>query len=108
MMQSCLGAFRWLGTHSPCAVAYDSPSDPSMGRLPEVVIRFPTIWGSGVSWWRVDGAPLEWAMPFPSKNLVEMWGLMDGSEHSKHMFLWWGGHLGGIRFYAFYVDCSLM
>ncbi|CAK9073017.1 unnamed protein product [Durusdinium trenchii] len=32
-----------------------------------VVIRFPTIWGSGVSWWRVDGAPLEWAMPFPSK-----------------------------------------
>ena len=31
----------------------------------EVVITFPTIWGSGVSWWRVDGAPIEWSLPFP-------------------------------------------
>eukprot|EP00434_Breviolum_minutum_P014283 symbB.v1.2.012591.t1/scaffold871.1/size156202/4 len=30
-----------------------------------VVITFPTIWGSGVSWWRVDGAPIEWSLPFP-------------------------------------------
>ncbi|CAJ1441418.1 unnamed protein product, partial [Effrenium voratum] len=30
-----------------------------------VVISFPTAWGSGISWWRTDGAPLEFAMPFP-------------------------------------------
>eukprot|EP00929_Paragymnodinium_shiwhaense_P015444 TRINITY_DN123535_c0_g1_i1.p1 TRINITY_DN123535_c0_g1~~TRINITY_DN123535_c0_g1_i1.p1 ORF type:complete len:905 (-),score=169.00 TRINITY_DN123535_c0_g1_i1:105-2819(-) len=30
-----------------------------------VVISFSTVWGSGVSWWRRDGAPIEWAMPFP-------------------------------------------
>lgn len=32
-----------------------------------VVISFPTIWGSGISWWRADGAPIEWSLPFPSE-----------------------------------------
>ncbi|CAL1135256.1 unnamed protein product, partial [Cladocopium goreaui] len=31
-----------------------------------VVISFPTLWGSGISWWRTDGAPIEWSLPFPS------------------------------------------
>ena len=33
----------------------------------QVVISFPTIWGSGISWWRADGAPIEWSLPFPSE-----------------------------------------
>ena len=32
----------------------------------QVVISFPTLWGSGISWWRTDGAPIEWSLPFPS------------------------------------------
>lgn len=32
----------------------------------QVVISFPTPWGSGISWWRTDGAPMEWSLPFPS------------------------------------------
>jgi len=33
------------------------------GCLP-VVISFKTSWGSGISWWRSDGAPVEWSLPF--------------------------------------------
>lgn len=29
-----------------------------------VVVSFRTRWGSGVSWWRHDGPPLEWSLPF--------------------------------------------
>lgn len=36
------------------------------GCLP-VVIAYETVWGSGISWWRRDGAPVEWSLPFASK-----------------------------------------
>mmetsp|Transcript_48845 Transcript_48845/g.157734 ORF Transcript_48845/g.157734 Transcript_48845/m.157734 type:complete len:891 (-) Transcript_48845:58-2730(-) len=35
------------------------------GCLP-IVIAFPTHWGSEVSWWRFNGAPIEWSLPFPN------------------------------------------
>eukprot|EP00439_Symbiodinium_sp_Y106_P022968 s3862_g2.t2 len=34
------------------------------GCLP-VVIIFPTSLGSGRSWWRAEGPPVEWSLPFP-------------------------------------------
>ncbi|CAE7629915.1 cya, partial [Symbiodinium necroappetens] len=34
------------------------------GCLP-VVIVFPTSLGSGRSWWRAEGPPVEWSLPFP-------------------------------------------
>eukprot|EP00929_Paragymnodinium_shiwhaense_P013235 TRINITY_DN121100_c0_g1_i1.p1 TRINITY_DN121100_c0_g1~~TRINITY_DN121100_c0_g1_i1.p1 ORF type:complete len:2180 (-),score=495.11 TRINITY_DN121100_c0_g1_i1:42-6581(-) len=34
------------------------------GCLPMVTL-FKTVWGTGAGWWRRDGSPLEWAMPFP-------------------------------------------
>ena len=36
------------------------------GCLP-VVIAFRTALGSGVSWWRQNGAPVEWSLPFPGE-----------------------------------------
>lgn len=30
-----------------------------------VVIAFRTVWGSGISWWRHDGPPVEGMLPFP-------------------------------------------
>ena len=29
-----------------------------------VVVSFHTSWGSGVSWWRHNGPPVEWSLPF--------------------------------------------
>ena len=29
-----------------------------------VVVTFKTDWGSGVSWWRQNGPPVEWSLPF--------------------------------------------
>ena len=34
------------------------------GCLPVVVAHY-TLFGSGVSWWHMNGSPVEWVMPFP-------------------------------------------
>ncbi len=62
-----------------------------------MVITFPTIWGSGVSWWRVDGAPIEWSLPFPwhidwHRLVVEVSidRLLEGTFESKRWNKnWW-------------------
>lgn len=52
--------------HVTCPLKNHPAGYPPAHLRGQVVISFPTLWGSGISWWRTDGAPIEWSLPFPS------------------------------------------